>query len=61
MKSFRSILAAISITWAIVFSCRVVMIPTALTVPEEVALVMMMIEFSFYKSKQLEVHEEAKK
>lgn len=58
MKTFRGILAAISITWAIVFSCRLVMIPTPLTLAEEIVTILTMIEFSFYKAKQLEIYEE---
>lgn len=58
MKSIKSILAAISITWAILFSCRLVMIATPLNLVEEIAVVMTMIEFSFYKSKELEKNDE---
>jgi hypothetical protein len=60
MKSFKSILAAISITWAIVFSCRLVMIPTPLSLPEEIALILTMVEYSFFQAKKLEVESEKK-
>lgn len=60
MKTFRSLLAAITITWALVFSGRAVTIPTPLSIPEQVALVLMMIEYSFYKTKELELKDEEK-
>ena len=53
MKSFRSVLAAISITWAIVFSCRLVMVATPLSVTEQIALVLTMVEYSFLQTKKL--------
>ena len=62
MKSFRSVLAAISITWAILFSCRVVMFATPLNMVEQITLCLAMVEFSLYKTKELEIaNEEAKK
>lgn len=61
MKKFRELLAAITITWVLVFSCRVIMIPTPLAVTEQIALVLMMIEYSFYKTKQLAEKDEKTK
>ena len=60
MKKIKSIIAAVTITFCLVFSCRIVMIPTPLAMSEQVALVLMLVEFSFYKSKQLEVDNEKK-
>lgn len=61
MKSIKGLIATITITWAIVFSCRLVMVQTPLTIPEEIATIFMMIEFSFFKVKQLEVLEDLSK
>lgn len=61
MKKLKQMLATITITWTLVFSCRVVMLATPLAVTEQIALVLMMIEYSFYKSRQLESYETPKK
>lgn len=53
MKKLKELLAAVTITWVLVFSCRVVMLATPLAVTEQIALVLMMVEYSFYKTKQL--------
>jgi len=60
MKTIRSIIASVTITFCLVFSCRIVMIPTPLAVTEQIALVLMLVEFSFYKSKQLGSKDEEK-
>lgn len=61
MKKLKELLAAITITWVLVFSCRVVMLPTPLAITEQIALVLMMVEYSFYKTKQLGVKDEEKR
>jgi hypothetical protein len=61
MKTFKSTLAAITITATIIFSCRLVMIPTPLSLPEQIGMICMMIELSFFKAKELEVEETKKK
>ena len=60
MKSIKSIIAAITITASIILSCRIVMIPTPLTLPEQIGFICMAIEFSMFKSKELELEESKK-
>lgn len=57
-KKFRAIIAAVSITFAMVFSCRIVMVPTALTQAETVALICMLIEYTVLRTKTLEDKDE---
>jgi hypothetical protein len=61
MRTFKSTLAAITITATIIFSCRIVMIPTPLTLPEQIGMICMMIELSMFKSKEIEIDEKSKK
>lgn len=61
MQKVKKILASISITWVMLFSLRVVTIPTPVSLPEQFALVMVLIEYSFYKTKQLGENEESKR
>lgn len=48
----RKILAAITITYALIFSMRVVIIPTPLAIPEQISIIAMLIEYTMYKSKE---------
>lgn len=52
-KKVNSFLAAVTITYAMLFSCRVVFIPTPLNVAEQFFLVCAMIEYTYNKSKAL--------
>lgn len=54
MKTLNSVISAVTITFAIVFSCRIVMIATPLNPAEQVAMVCMAIEYTMLKSKRME-------
>lgn len=54
MKTLNSIISAVTITFAIVFSCRIVMIATPLNPAEQVAIVCMAIEYTMLKSKRMD-------
>ena len=54
MKTLNSVISAVTITFAIVFSCRIVMIATPLNPAEQVAMVCMVIEYTMLKSKRME-------
>ena len=60
MRTFKSVLAAITITATIVVSCRLIMIPAPLTLPEEIGMICMFLELSMYKAKELEIEESKK-
>lgn len=51
---FNKVISAVTITFAIVFSCRVVMIATPLNPAEQVGLICMAIEYTMLKSRKLE-------
>lgn len=61
MKTLNSIISAVTITFAIVFSCRIVMIATPLNPAEQVAMICMAIEYTMLKSKRMEDKEKDKK
>ena len=50
----RKIIAAVAITWAIVFSVRIVTIATPLNILEQIALIGTMFEYTLFKSRRLE-------
>ena len=54
MKSIKSIIASVTIMATIIFSCRIVMVATPLTIPEQIGMICMMVELSFFKAKELE-------
>lgn len=58
MKTVNSIISAVTITFAIVFSCRIVMVATPLNPAEQVAMVCMAIEYTMLKSKRMQEKED---
>jgi len=48
----NKVISAVCITFAIVFSCRVIMVPTALNPAEQVGLICMAIEYTLLKSRR---------
>lgn len=50
----RKLIAAVAITWAILLSVRVVMIPTPLNILEQIGLIGAMIEYTLFKSRRLD-------
>ena len=49
----NKVISAVTITFAIVFSCRVVMVATPLNPAEQVGLICMAIEYTLLKSRKL--------
>lgn len=54
MNRFNKILVAVSITFALVFSLRVVVIPTPLNPAEQIGLIGLMIDYTMRRSKELD-------
>lgn len=49
----KKILASITITYALLFSFRVVTIATPLNIAEQVSIIAMLVEYTLFKSKGL--------
>ena len=46
MKKLKELITAITITYAMIFSIRIVTIPTALTIPEQITIIAMLVEYT---------------
>lgn len=57
-KKFNAVLVAVSITFAIMLSLRVVWIPTPLNVAEQFGILGIMFDYTMRRSKDLEKKDE---